>query len=386
MAVGGLERPARSAPSARGGSAGNARRRSPARSRAAGNGCRRRGRAANSRSGSSRCRPRPAHRIERVLEGEAGQRQASGAHSSAARCELAPGAPWNATARAGSAAAAARIVSTIARAGAGNLSMGARGYRRGGRRTSDFRTCAAEPSTLERRANRNIWQKSSRWTTASIPSPAGSCSRASSRSACRSAAACISEADKPHRPHEMGFAIEGVVEEGAAEEGPALATLLATGRRGQGRGSFAKCTACHTIEQGGANGIGPNLYGVIGKPIGKHAAGFAYSSDLAGHGGDWNFENMDAWLRPQGVRAGHQDDLRRPRQRRGPRQHHGLSAAEWRRPALCRRLRPPSRGRGRGRRRRGGGRRRGRRAGADAAGAAAMPGAAAAGNAATANE
>ena len=113
------------------------------------------------------------------------------------------------------------------------------------------------------------------------------------------------EADKPHRPHEMGFPIEGVVEEGAAEEGPALATLLATGDAAKGQAVFAKCTACHTIEQGGANGIGPNLFGILGKPIGKHAAGFAYSGDLSGHGGDWSFENMDAWLKgPKAFAAG----------------------------------------------------------------------------------
>lgn len=105
------------------------------------------------------------------------------------------------------------------------------------------------------------------------------------------------EADKPHRPHEMGYPIEGVVEEGAAEEGPALATLLATGDVAKGEAVFAKCTACHTIAQGGADGIGPNLYAIVGKPIGKHAAAFAYSSDLAGHGGDWSFENLDAWLK-----------------------------------------------------------------------------------------
>ena len=104
------------------------------------------------------------------------------------------------------------------------------------------------------------------------------------------------QADKPHRPHEMGFPIEGVVEAGAAEEGPALATLLATGDAAKGQAVFAKCTACHTIEQGAANGIGPNLYGIVGKPIGKHAAGFAYSADLSGHGGDWSFENLDHWL------------------------------------------------------------------------------------------
>jgi cytochrome c len=103
-------------------------------------------------------------------------------------------------------------------------------------------------------------------------------------------------ADKPHRPHEMGFPIEGVAEEGAADEGPALATLLATGDPAKGQAVFAKCTACHTIEQGGATGIGPNLFGIVGKPIGKHAAGFAYSADLAGKGGTWDFTAMDAWL------------------------------------------------------------------------------------------
>lgn len=105
------------------------------------------------------------------------------------------------------------------------------------------------------------------------------------------------EANKPHRPHEMGFPIEGVVEAGAADQGPPLAALLATGDAAKGQAIFAKCTACHTIDSGGANGIGPNLFAIMGKPIGKHAAGFAYSGDLSGHGGDWSFENMDAWLK-----------------------------------------------------------------------------------------
>ena len=113
------------------------------------------------------------------------------------------------------------------------------------------------------------------------------------------------QADKPHRPHTMGFPIEGVAEEGAAAEGPPLATLLAQGDAAKGQAIFAKCTACHTIDQGAANGIGPNLFGIVGKPIGKHAAGFAYSGDLSGHGGDWSFENMDAWLKgPKAFAAG----------------------------------------------------------------------------------
>ncbi len=104
-------------------------------------------------------------------------------------------------------------------------------------------------------------------------------------------------ADDHERPEEMGYAIEGVVEEGEGGEGPSLAMLLASADPAAGEKVFAKCTACHTIAQGAPNGIGPNLYGVLGKPIGKHAAGFAYSGALSGKGGDWTFENMDEWLK-----------------------------------------------------------------------------------------
>lgn len=113
------------------------------------------------------------------------------------------------------------------------------------------------------------------------------------------------QADKPHRPHEMGYPIEGAVEEGAGEQGPSLAALLAMGDPAAGANVFQKCMSCHTAEQGGATGIGPNLFGIIGKPIGKHAAGFAYSSDLAGLGGDWTYENLDHWLAsPRALAAG----------------------------------------------------------------------------------
>lgn len=108
----------------------------------------------------------------------------------------------------------------------------------------------------------------------------------------------VFEADKAHRPEKMGYAIEGVVIEGeGGEEAVPLPTLLAAADPGKGEAVFAKCKACHTIDAGGANGIGPNLHAIMGKPIGKHAAGFAYSGDLAGHGGDWDFANMDTWLK-----------------------------------------------------------------------------------------
>lgn len=104
-------------------------------------------------------------------------------------------------------------------------------------------------------------------------------------------------ADNPEPPEEGGVPVEDVDASAEAEAGPSLATLLANGDAAAGENIFAKCVACHTIEQGGANGIGPNLWGVLGKPIGQHVAGFAYSSALSGHGGEWTYENMSEWLK-----------------------------------------------------------------------------------------
>lgn len=113
------------------------------------------------------------------------------------------------------------------------------------------------------------------------------------------------QADKPHRPHEMGYAIEGVEAEGDAVEGPSLAALLNEADLARGETLFGKCASCHTINSGGVDGIGPNLFGITGKPIGKHAAGYNYSGALSDHGGDWSFENLDAWLKsPRAFAAG----------------------------------------------------------------------------------
>lgn len=114
------------------------------------------------------------------------------------------------------------------------------------------------------------------------------------------------QADSPEHSEKMGYFIEGAEKE-AGGGAPAydLGTVLAAADPAAGEKLFAKCTACHTVNAGGANGIGPNLNGVMGKPIGKHAPGFAYSADLAGKGGTWTYENMDAWLKsPKAFAAG----------------------------------------------------------------------------------
>ncbi|MBX7494996.1 c-type cytochrome [Qipengyuania sp. 6B39] len=95
---------------------------------------------------------------------------------------------------------------------------------------------------------------------------------------------------------EPGFFIEGEAEEAGAAGEMSFAEALNLANAADGEKVFAKCSACHTIDQGGANGIGPNLYGVMGTAIGAHAPGFAYSSALSGKGGTWDWDAMNAWL------------------------------------------------------------------------------------------
>mgnify|MGYP001549213059 CR=1 FL=1 len=103
-------------------------------------------------------------------------------------------------------------------------------------------------------------------------------------------------ANKPERPETMGYPVEGVVEPGAAAKVD-LGTVLATADPAAGQKIFAKCSSCHNADQGGPNGIGPNLYGTVGQPIGEGKGGFAFSSALSGHGGTWTYANLFDWLK-----------------------------------------------------------------------------------------
>jgi cytochrome c len=100
------------------------------------------------------------------------------------------------------------------------------------------------------------------------------------------------------RPEEMGYAIEGVEAEGAAaaDSGPPLPVLLASADVAAGEKIFGKCAACHSINQGGANAIGPNLYGTLGEGIAQGKGGFAFSDALKKVGGSWTFDQMNKWL------------------------------------------------------------------------------------------
>ncbi len=107
-------------------------------------------------------------------------------------------------------------------------------------------------------------------------------------------------------PEKPGFAIEapegGEAAAGAAAEKPAavpIATLLASADAAAGEAVFKKCQACHTGEKGGPNKVGPNLWGVINRPIASHE-GFAYSGPMKefSQGGSvvWDYEHLDEFL------------------------------------------------------------------------------------------
>jgi len=115
-----------------------------------------------------------------------------------------------------------------------------------------------------------------------------------------------SEIFHSERPETMGYPIAGVVEEGeggAAAEQP-IEVFLAKADVAKGAQAFNKCAACHNATNGGPNQLGPNLWGVLGEPVGK-GRGFAFSDALAKKGGTWNWNNLSEWLsNPRGFAPG----------------------------------------------------------------------------------
>lgn len=74
-----------------------------------------------------------------------------------------------------------------------------------------------------------------------------------------------------------------------------IQTLMATADADKGKVLFLQCRACHSLEAGGANKVGPNLHGFMGRKAGL-APGFNYSEVVSGSDIVWTAEALDAWL------------------------------------------------------------------------------------------
>ncbi|MGV8840705.1 MAG: c-type cytochrome [Bauldia sp.] len=86
-------------------------------------------------------------------------------------------------------------------------------------------------------------------------------------------------------------------------QAPTLGERLATANPADGAVYLMQCEICHTVDQGGATGIGPNLFGIVGAPVGRDPA-FAYSpafQALAAAGATWTPERLDAFLAAPGA-------------------------------------------------------------------------------------
>jgi cytochrome c len=113
---------------------------------------------------------------------------------------------------------------------------------------------------------------------------------------CAQDAAPPASSDANSAEDTVGQAPSAGGEAAAAEAGePDIDALLAAADPAMGKRQFIFCQACHTVEAGGANKLGPNLSGIVGREAAL-VPGFVYSAALVESGLVWDAATLDQWL------------------------------------------------------------------------------------------
>lgn len=89
--------------------------------------------------------------------------------------------------------------------------------------------------------------------------------------------------------------LETTADPNAGEKVVDLGAMMSEASMTAGERGSGLCASCHTFNEGGPNGTGPNLWNIVGRPVGG-VAGFNYSSALTEAGGNWTYERLDAYL------------------------------------------------------------------------------------------
>jgi len=105
-----------------------------------------------------------------------------------------------------------------------------------------------------------------------------------------------------HPPAKPGFAIAAKEESHGGKEAPAAAApaepiekLLQTASAEKGQAAAKVCQTCHTFAKGDKNGVGPNLYGIVGDHKGE-GRGFNFSAAMKAKGGTWTYDDLNAFI------------------------------------------------------------------------------------------